>query len=380
MTPALGAVVIDASAIHATSGGAGTYLRALVTALPTVGVRPIVITRRNDLSAWTGADSVHRIAPSKRPLRLLWEQTNLVRHINRIVPIGDVVLHSPHYTAPNRVPSRIHQVITIHDLTMFTRPEDHQRSKRVLFQLAVKRSKHLASVIIAVSHTTATAYSLITGRTDRIVVAPHGVDHARFRPAELDHERARDAAMLASADVASPFIVHLGTIEPRKQVPMLIEAVRNLQRERPTLQLVLAGQMWEGMHARLGQTAPHERRLGYVSDDLAVALLRNAAAVAYPSAEEGFGLPLLEAMACGTPVVGTASDVSVEVCGEAATLIPLNPQESRASRLAAALHDVLEGRFPSVEDARLRAATFTWEKCARDHVVAYQQSIQNSAS
>jgi glycosyltransferase involved in cell wall biosynthesis len=370
-------VVIDATAIHATSGGAGTYLRALIRALPTVGVLPIVIARRNDDSEWIGAAAVHRIAPAKRPLRLLWEQFGLVRAVKRTVADGVVILHSPHYTAPLRCPARIKQVVTVHDLTMFSRPDDHDWTKRLLFQWAVKRSSRAAEVIVAVSHTTADAYSAVTGRSERIVVAPHGVDHERFHPSTSEAQRAADADLLAKAGVQSPYIVHLGTIEPRKQVPLLVEAFRAMRIHFPEMHLVLAGQIWPGMKARLGKPDVNEQHLGYVPDDLAVALLRCAAAVAYPSNEEGFGLPLLEGLACGTPVVATASAISQEVCGDAANLVPVHPESTRVTRLASVLGDVVRNSQPNSLAGVQRAQGFNWQKCAGDHLRAYLMALNS---
>jgi glycosyltransferase involved in cell wall biosynthesis len=232
--------------------------------------------------------------------------------------------------------------------------------------------------VIAVSDSTANAYSNVTGRSHDVVVARHGVDHERFRPAATENEVIVDTNLLVDFDINSPFIVHLGTIEPRKQVPLLVHVFQRLQREHPDLHLVLAGQMWPGMQARLGAPGANELRLGYVSDELAVALVRQAAAVVYPSDEEGFGLPLLEAMACGTPTVATASEVSREVCGAAATLVPVDPESTRIDRFATALDDAINDRGVSRQARLERASEFTWKKSAEAHLLAYRMAQESS--
>jgi glycosyltransferase involved in cell wall biosynthesis len=374
-------VVIDATAIHPRSGGAGTYVRSLLGALPEVGVHPIVIARKNDDSLWIGAGSVHRIAPNNRAVRLIWEQTNLVRAILRFVPSGEVVLHSPHYTTPRKVPARVHRVVTIHDLTFFSRPTDHDRMKRVLFTSSIRKSAQLANVIVAVSHATAAEYSNVTGRTDNIVVAQHGVDHNRFFPKhdQPTEVRTSELALLKREGIASRFVLFLGTVEPRKQVSALISAFAVISQD-PALsdvQLVIAGQMWSGMESSLPACGPRERRLGYVDDQLAAMLFRHAAVVCYPSAEEGFGLPLIEAMASGVPVVAAASDISQEVCGAAAQLVSLNPSASFSTRLAEALAAALSGSHPDPHIGITTSAAFTWKQSALRHLVAFRQALDS---
>jgi glycosyltransferase involved in cell wall biosynthesis len=366
-------VVIDATAVHPQSGGAGTYLRSLVKALPSAGVSPIVIARRNDTFEWPGAATVHRVAPNGRAQRLVWEQTSLARVVQRLVPVGSVVLHSPHYTAPRRLPTRVKSVVTIHDLTFFSRPADHSRVKRLMFRTAIRRSAKHAHEIVAVSYATAKAYSDVTGRHDRVVVAQHGVDHARFFPDPMlgAADRTRDQASLTRLGVMKPFVLFLGTIEPRKQVDALINAFTKLSVSNLDVQLVLAGQFWPGMNAALPPVGQRELRLGFVSDVDAVALLRHAAVVCYPSAEEGFGLPLLEAMACGAAVVAAASDVSIEVCGDAANLVPLLPSASFAARLSVAIDEFFGGSSSGGQGIQ-RSLLFSWERSAQDHVRAYR--------
>ncbi len=368
-------LVVDATAIHAQSGGAGTYLRALVSALGESGHPPLVVARKTDTHSWPGASAVHRVAPAPRPLRLVWEQLSLGRVVARLIPNGTIVLHSPHYTTPAWLPRRIRRAVTIHDLTFFSRPKDHSYSKRKVFRRAIKASARRADAIIAVSATTASQYAAVTGRTTRVFCAPHGVDHRRFRPTDAlsTTEIRSDQAALESIGVSGRVIVCLGTIEPRKQIPELLRAYEHVRHQMPDVGLVLVGQQWPGM--QLPMTQPGERRLGYVSDELATALLRAAAVVVYPSAEEGFGMPIVEAMACGAHVVAARSAVAMEVASDTGTLVDLAPGHSFSARLTVALLDVLNGRFDSETGSPAamvrRSQQFTWEASARDHLAAY---------
>jgi glycosyltransferase involved in cell wall biosynthesis len=380
-------VVIDCTAIHPTSGGAGTYVRSLVESLPQQGVRPIVVTRSNDVFEWPGAEQVLRVAPTARPRRLLWEQIGLPKLLRELCEGHiSIVLHSPHYTSPRWLPKGITQVVTIHDLTFFSRPDDHQTLKRMLFQRAIRASAYRADVIVAVSASTAAAYTSVTGRSRNVIVATHGVDHRRFRSARTlsSTELATDTLALTQANVTKPFVLHLGTIEPRKQVHQLCRAFSLVHQQYPELyvNLVLAGQLWPGMQQQLPVAVAAERRLGYVSDELAATLLRHAAVVVYPSAEEGFGLPVLEALASGAPVIVTDAASSQEVVSGLGQTVSLAPAESFASRLGEALVRAAQSpdnlaEFSDSQNASVeRAATFTWERSAALHLAAYQRAVR----
>ncbi len=373
-------LVIDVTAIHQQSGGAGTYVRALVSALGQLGHPPILIARRNDTYEWDGASSVHRVAPVLRPVRLVWEHAALGRLVAKLIPSGTVVLHSPHYTTPAWLPRRICRTVTIHDLTFFSRPYDHAFSKRVLFRRAITVSAAKADAIVAVSATTAAHYESITGRSDRVFCAPHGVDRQRFKPRGqlTPDELHSDQNLLEQACVSGRVIVCLGTIEPRKQIPQLLRAYQHVRAQLPDVGLVLAGQQWPGMSLPAAQ--PGELRLGYVSDQLAAALLRTATVVAYPSAEEGFGMPLVEAMACGAALVAARSEVSVEVCGDVGELVELNPTDTFSRRLGAALIDVLNNPLSFRSGGIERSEQFSWKASAEVHLRAYLAAANRAES
>ncbi len=308
-------------------------------------------------------------APLARPTRLVWEQVGLPAGLRRA---GVAVHHGPHYTMPVRCP--VPAVVTVHDLTFVEHPEWHERTKVLVFRQAIALARRRASAVVCVSDFTARRLQHTGGALGRIFVVPHGVDHGRFRPEEP--RPGADAGELARLGVRTPYVLFLGTIEPRKAVADLLRAFDLVAEEEPDLGLVLAGEPgWGGNQVEEILTSLVHRdrvvRTGYVPEPAVPALLRQAAAVCYPALEEGFGLPALEAVACGTPLVTTAGSVMAELVGAAAILV--EPGSVRA--LAGALR---QSRRLDPAAHRRRAAglavarSHTWESCAAGHMAAYR--------
>jgi len=236
-----------------------------------------------------------------------------------------------------------------------------------------------ASVSVCVSRHTADRLAAVVpaapGSPPRdVVVIPHGVDHERFRPVA---DARADLAALERIGVCPRYVAFLGTIEPRKDVASLVHAFAAIARDHLDLQLVLAGGGgWhdDAVDAAVAASGVVERivRTGYLPDDVVPALLRRAAAVVYPSLEEGFGLPALEALACGAPLVTTAGSSIEEFVGDAALLVA--PGDTDA--LVAALRRVLIPEEASSFAARgpAQAAPYTWRAAADRHVDAYRRA------
>jgi glycosyltransferase involved in cell wall biosynthesis len=366
-------LLLDVSAVPARPGGAGVYTTRLAQALDRLGECELhLLARRGDGDRWhrlaPGA-AVHAVVPGARPARLAWEQ---LRAPALAAGLGVDVWHGPHYTVPLRL--RVPAVTTIHDLTFFDHPEWHERSKVLFFRRMIPASTRRAAAIVAVSGATARAIDEVLEPAAPVLTIAHGVDHDRFRPGPAGDPA--DLAVLDPLGVRPPYVAFVGTIEPRKAVPILVEAFARLAGDHRDLRLVLAGaDGWGTEEARAAVAASRVAtrivRVRWVPDDALPALLRQAAAVAYPSHEEGFGLPALEALACGAPLVTTAESPMAEVAGPAALLVPAG----NAGALAWALNRVLDDA--GVAD-RLRrdgpgaAASYTWETSARLHLDAYR--------
>lgn len=359
--------------------GAGVYTVALARGL---AARPDVelhlLARRDDADRWAAlapGSAVHAEAPARRPARLAWEQLRAPALASRL---GIEVWHGPHYTMPLRL--AVPAVVTIHDLTFFDHPEWHERSKVVFFRRMIRASAARARVVVAVSGHTAARLRAVAPPAGDVRVVHHGVDHERFR-ARVD--RAGDLALLAPHGITPPYVAFAGTLEPRKDVPTLVDAFARLAPPHPDLRLVLAGGDGWGVRAvrdavAASGVATRVLRPGYLANDAIPAFFRCAEVVAYPSLVEGFGLPALEALACGAPLVTTTGSAIEEVVGDAALLVEPGDAEGLAGRLARVLDDPDEaGRLR--EMGPVHAEKFTWEASVDAHVDAYRMALEGSS-
>ena len=371
---------LDVSAVPAHPGGAGHYTMALARGLaahPHVALT--LVARRGDTGRWhdlTDGTPCRDVVPSSRPFRLAFEQLGLPKLLRSI---GASLHHGPHYTMPERSP--IPCAVTIHDCTFFDHPEWHLRSKAAFFRRAIRRAAQQAAVLICVSQTTAERLHASCPVRAPVVVAPHGVDHARFAPDEP--AAGADRAALAALGIPDerPLVVFVGPLEPRKGVALLVAAFDRIASADPDVVLVLGGQPGWGLDATeeaLAVARHRDRvvRTGYLPDAAVPALLRCAAAVAYPALEEGFGLPALEALACAAPLVTTDGTAMAEFARDAALLVPRGDVDALADALQKALD---EGRNTARTARGLAVAgEHTWEATVTRHLHAYD--VAESAS
>ncbi|MGI8759080.1 MAG: glycosyltransferase family 4 protein, partial [Acidimicrobiales bacterium] len=292
--------------------------------------------------------------------------------------------HGPHYTMPLR--ANVPTVVTIHDLTFFDHPEWHERAKVVYFRRMIRESAQRADTLVCVSNYTADRLTDLLAPTVPVEVITHGVDHRRFRTEDGDGD---DLARLADLGVQGPFVAFTGTLEPRKNVPALVRAMARLAPTHPGLKLVLAGHRgWGGaeVDATVATSGLEERviNLGYVDDAVLPALYRQAAAVAYPSLEEGFGLPALEALACGAAVVTSSGSAMEEVAGGAALLVRPGDEVGLTEALEALLAggaDVAElrGAGPVVAQGHTWATAAARQRDVYRRVLGESRRVRSSS-
>ena len=372
------AVALDVSAVPAQPAGAGRYVIELAKALALGDKCGLtLLTRRDDAGRWeqiAPGKRVRAVVPARRPVRLFYEQARLASVVGDLRSPPIAVHHGPHYTMPRR--SRVPCVVTVHDMTFFDHPEWHERSKVAWFRAAMGYSVRHAAALVCVSESTAGRLRKILSPRCPVAVVPHGVDHARFVPEEP--RAGADREVLRNLRLDRPYVLHLGTIEPRKGIGDLVAAFDMLASDHPDLDLVLAGGVGWKADATLeavstARASGRIRLLGFAADSSVPTLVRRARAVVYPSLEEGFGLPALEALACGTPLVTTSGTAMAELAGDSALLVP--PAEAR--ELAAAIESALVSGT-SLEATRRRAsgievaARYTWQACAERHLEVYR--------
>ncbi len=378
---------LDVTAVPTAAVGAGQYTLQLAGALASrPDVDLVLFGRRKDVRPWPvlapGAKLVAR-APGPRPLRLAWEQALLP---GLVADSGVAVHHGPHYTMPER--SHVPTVVTVHDLSFFEEPHWHQQSKVLVFRRAIRVAARRATAVVCPSRVTAEELVRWCRVETEVFIAPHGVDTDRFRPDQP--EEGADRATLARLDrrlsEGRPYLLFVGTIEPRKDLPTLVDAFARVAGRHPDALLVLAGgDGWgvadvERAIERSG-LAPRIVRTGYVPDAAVPALLRSAVAAVYPALYEGFGLPALEALACGAALVTTSGTAMEEVSGDAAVLVGPGDGAALADAIEAELA-ARPGEGPAAAARRQRGfdivAGHTWAASASRHMEAYRYAVRGS--
>ena len=372
-------VLLDATAIPANLGGVGRYVDDLVPELIGQGVNLAMAVQARDVDHFRarvpGAHlfPVHELL-TNRGARMAWEQTGLPALIGRLRP---EVVHSPHYTFPalHRVPV----VVTLHDATFFSHPQAHSRLKQAFFTRAIRRAVRRADALVVPSAATREeTIRYAGGGPEQFHVAYHGVDTSVFHPVD-DADRARVAASLGLA--GRRYIGFLGTLEPRKNVPALVRAWVRAFRDAPEPPaLVLAGgKGWdEGIEPALEEVPGHMTvlRPGYLPLEDLPGFLSGCEILAYPSIAEGFGLPVLEAMACGAAVLTTRETSLPEVGGDAVAYCGLDVPAITRALVELDADAERRRRLGRAALARAGQEQFTWRASARAHVEAYEAALR----
>jgi glycosyltransferase involved in cell wall biosynthesis len=351
------------------SAGIHHYIDRLLRHLPQAGpeLRFTVFTGRGQ-PVMPGAAVSRTRLPTGRPLlRIFWEQVLQPLALARLRPD---LLHSLAFVSP--VLAAPPTVVTVYDLSFKLMPERFRPAQRLYLNALTAHSCRRARRVIAISESTRADLQRCFGLArDRIDVAYPGLEPA-FRPLPA----AWVEAFRARRGLPARFILYLGTLEPRKNLATLVEAFARLRAEQPDLFLVLAGARGWWYHELLRQVgnmglAQAVVFPGYVPEDELPLWYNAAAAFAYPSSYEGFGLPVAEALACGRPVVTSNVASLPEAAGEAAILAPPGDAPALAEALARAL------KLGPDELARgpAHAARFTWAATAAQTVASYRRAL-----
>jgi glycosyltransferase involved in cell wall biosynthesis len=360
------------------SAGIHSYILNLIRRLPAVDahLRFTVFAGHKRGNSFAASNRLHwQISrwPTENPwVRVLWEQGVQPWTAHRA---GLQLLHALAFVSP--LVAGVPTVVTVHDLSFLRFPERFRPANRLYLSTMTRLSCRRARRIIAVSQATADECTQLLGvPPQKIDVIPHGVDHKRFCPQSAE----RVMRFRREKDLPDRFVLFLGTLEPRKNLTMLIEAFARTDAVRRGVKLVIAGgkgwyyhQVFERVVA-VGLTDAVDFP-GFVPDaDLP--LWYNAATVfVYPSIYEGFGMPLLEAMACGTPVVSSDASCMPEVVGEAGLLISPDDVDGLADAMDRLLTDA-DLHADSSRRGLARAAAYTWSMTAQATVSSYRRALE----
>lgn len=364
---------IDAHAIGAQQGGNETYISNLITALAEIDqTNQYTLYLANERAALEWRGRYRNFA-----VRLLPPPTPLIR-----VPLALAfelrrravdVLHVQ-YTAPPFCPVPV--ITTIHDLAFEHLPETFTRRGKAQLRLTVRRTARRAARIVTVSefsrHDIIRTYGL---PADKVVVTHNGVDPC-FTPSPLSPDEG--SAIRRHFGITRDYLLAVGSLQPRKNLIRLLRAYARLRTTHPaiTIQLVIVGRkLWLAKEIMREINQQEWRRdvivTGYVADSELPALYRSAMALVYPSLFEGFGLPPLEAMACGTPVITSNTSSLPEVTGDAALLIDPYDEQGLADALFRIVTDHplrLRLRTAGLQRAQL----FSWRGAAQTTLELYR--------
>ncbi|HET8542276.1 MAG TPA: glycosyltransferase family 1 protein [Anaeromyxobacter sp.] len=337
--------------------GAERYAIELVRALARLAPGEIVLFSRPDAPAALAAVDAERHDTQllgRLPLDQGWLPWAAVRA--RVD-----LLHT--LAAPVPLLWRGPSAMTVHDATPWLHPDSADAGTRWYVRPLYPQAFARADVVFTPSEATREDLVRAAGaRRERIVVTPHGVDPLFFEARAREGPRA-------------PYLLAVGTFEARKNLPVLLDALHLLRRNGRDLALVVAGRQAWTQSLPLGDLAPHVRLAGTVPDAELAALYAGAACFVIPSLHEGFGLPLAEAMAAGTPAVASDIPALREVGGETVRYADARDPASFAAAIGDALDD-REGSQLRAAAARGRARRFRWEDAARATLLAYRRALR----
>lgn len=329
------------------------------------------------LSAFVGAANQARIDgidlhrsrfDTESPLkRILWEQGLQPFALN-----GLDLYHALAFVAPLAL--TVPSVVTIYDLSFMHYPERLPPMRRLYLRLLTGLTCQRACRVIAISHSTARDLTATLGiPAEKIDVAAPGYEPSVFRPLPAD----QISAFRFANNLPERFWLFVGTLEPRKNLPVMLEAYATLPQPRPPL-IIGGGKGWD--YAPIFETVTRHQLensvqfVGFIpSEDLPI-WYNCAETFIYPSVFEGFGLPVLEAMACGTPVIVSDASSLPEVVGSAGLSVPPHDLDGWKTALQRAWQDA-EWRSKAREQGFAEAARYSWANTAEQTVISYRKAL-----
>ena len=372
-------IAVDGSAIPRQMAGAGVYTYQLVRALAeTAGSHQLTVFARpglfDELAAQQPRLQVVHIDQSSRVARLAWEQTRLPSLLRR----HEIdLLHSPHHHTP--LATRRPRVVTFNDVTFLILPERYPPVRRLYMATVTRAAARVADAIITPSQTVRRDVIDRLGVPDERVVTIPDAAGPQYVPIEDESvlDRLRQQYQLPGR-----YILSIGSLEPGKNRGRLIQAYAGLEGAGVDCPLVVAGRpawRYEGDNEQVRRLGLQDqvRFLGYVPDGDLPALYSAATLLAFPSLYEGFGLPVLEAMSCGTPVVTANVAGTAEIAGDAALLVDPRNVGALAEAMGRLLSDDAlrtDLRARGLE----RAKQFSWQRTARETLSVYESVAAKS--
>jgi glycosyltransferase involved in cell wall biosynthesis len=368
-------IAIDATSVPPQPAGAGVYAIELIRALAERDRRDgyALFARTGALDeALAGHRNWHiEKVSASRPGRLTWEQARLP---GRLSALGIDVLHSTHHTLPVR-PVRPRRVVTLHDVTFFRIPERYPPARRLYFGAVTRLSAKVADAIIVPSESVRADVVRVLGIDPGKVHVVYEAAGPQYQPID-----AEIAAHAAEKYLLEPgFVLSVGSLEPGKNRARLFRALKTLREEGVHAHLAIVGQpawKYEKEAALVDELGMGDRihYLGYVPEADLPALYNAATVFAFPSLYEGFGLPVLEAMACGTPVLTSEVSATAEVAGSAAVLVDPRDVDAISDGLRRLITDPLQ-RDSYGRRGISRAAEFSWKSAANETHAVYQRAV-----
>ncbi len=372
---------IDYTAAYEQGAGIGRYVRELVRALAAQdggsAYRLFVAgARRGDLPPAPGSNF------DWRPTRItplwfarLWHRAQIPLPVEAFTGRLDLY-HATDFTLPPTLPG-MHTLLTVHDLSFVRAPETSTPVLKAYLDKVVPRSVRRADHVLADSQATKDDLVALYGTPpEKITVLLSGVD-VRFGPVEDADARRAVRARYNIPD--GPYIFSVGTVQPRKNYVRLAEALATLGPRYADVRLVIAGgRGWldSPIYHTIESLGLGERVLftGFARDEDLPTLYSDAACVAYPSLYEGFGFPVLEAMACGTPVLTSTVSSIPEVAGDAALLVDPYDVDAIRTGLERLLDDETL-RADLIARGLAQARRFTWERSAQHLIQIYRRLL-----